>query len=582
MIRLSLGLYEERGGAQLAEWSTRAENVRSSANEHGFEALTFNVPMPLLDRFRFYDLAPAKYLVLSHGGTAVWEGRVEDRAITETGLQLGAFGFWASMFDAPYTALWSDTGPTNWRILTTAEFTYATPELFKINNINELYIAAQKNEVFSNTKLGRLGFQIPNGSNRLIRGIEFDFEMNGPSTTWIAQFNTNDASWGSGTPLWSFSTASLKTGSVHLAPATPREYCQFLLVYNSVTPATYTGETGDTYVKISNLRVVTSVTNRVNTTTATTITAGSARVVTPANMAGIHIGQRLFIDGGLIPSESVIVTDVTATTFTADFVNGYSGSTKVQAHVVYADEIIEDLISHISGINPSQLSTSTALVESPGIDLLDELYEDALPGDIAVELAALGDNATPPQRYEVGVFDGQTLFFRPRGSAARAWYVDLAQPVINSTMNSLVNSVYATYQDANNRTLRTATNDDDESISRYGITRRALVPVRTTSATQAGIHRDARLADGAIITPEGQIITRRLYDASGAQYPVWLARPGDTVTARNLPPIASAEIDKIRTFTVARFDFDANQNQATITPEQPLPQLEFLIARESV
>lgn len=578
MIRLSLGLYEERGGAQLAEWSTRAENVLASANEHGFEALTFDVPMPLLDCFHFYDLAPAKYLVLSHG-TAVWEGRVEDRAITETGLQLGAFGFWASMFDAPYTALWSASGTAGWRVLAPAEVSIARPEQFEIDNNNRLYIAPKKGETFGNSPVnsGDLGFRAPHASSHDIVGIQFDFEMAGASP-WRAELFSNDVgsngAWSGSTSLWNLTgTGSTQTGSVNLQYSA-KEAVRFRLYYNSSATA-YSGETGATYLKITNVRLVASFANRVNTTTTTTISAGS-QVVTPASMARVYVGQRLIIDSGSTPSESVIVTAVTSTTFTAVFVNSYSGTTAIQAHVVYADQIIEDLISHISGINPSQLSTSTALVESPGIDLLDELYEDALPGDIAVELAALGDNATPPQRYEVGVFDGQTLFFRPRGSAARAWYVDLAQPVINSTMNSLVNSVYATYQDANNRTLRTATNDDDESISRYGITRRALVPVRTTSATQAGIHRDARLADGAIITPEGQIITHRLYDASGAQYPVWLARPGDTVTARNLPPIASVEI------TIARFDFDADQNQATITPEQPLPQLEFLIARESV
>jgi hypothetical protein len=87
-------------------------------------------------------------------------------------------------------------------------------------------------------------------------------------------------------------------------------------------------------VKITNVRVVTSVTNAVNTTTSTTITAGAARVVTPASMARIYVGQRLVIANGAATSESVTVTAVTATTFTADFANGYSGTTTIHAHVV--------------------------------------------------------------------------------------------------------------------------------------------------------------------------------------------------------------------------------------------------------
>lgn len=63
----------------------------------------------------------------------------------------------------------------------------------------------------------------------------------------------------------------------------------------------------------------------VDTTSATTISAGS-QVVTPVSMAGIFLNQYLDVSGGTGAAETVQVTAVTSTTFTATFANGHSGA----------------------------------------------------------------------------------------------------------------------------------------------------------------------------------------------------------------------------------------------------------------
>jgi len=73
---------------------------------------------------------------------------------------------------------------------------------------------------------------------------------------------------------------------------------------------------------------------------------------------------------------------------------------------VYADEIAKALVAHVNGINPTQLQASTALIESPGVDLTDEIYEDMFPDAILDHLVALGDNATPPGQWEWGCLMG--------------------------------------------------------------------------------------------------------------------------------------------------------------------------------
>lgn len=579
MIPLALQLYDAPGGDLLLSLNN-ATVCELDNGPYGFRSLTCFVPMVLAEAYIYYDQSPGKWAVLNFGAGVVWEGRVEDRNKVTGGLELVVFGEWQEMYDLPYTALWSKTGPADWWTLTTVEFANAAPELYEIDNNNRLYIAAKKNEVFSNGKLGRIGFQIPDDSGRLFTGVEFDFEMNGPSSTWRAQFNTNDELWGSGALIWVVTgTGTVQTGSVHLALATPRASCQFIYYYNTATPATYSSETGDAYLKITNLRLVTTTTNRVNTTTTTTISSGSDRVVTPASMARIYVGQRLFIDSGSSPSESVLVKAVTATTFTADFANSYSGTTTIQAHVVYADEIIKDLVSHISSSSTSLLSSSPALIESPGLDLLDEAYEDAWPGDIAIKLAGLGDNQSPPWIWEVGVWENRRLHFRPRGSAGRSWAVDVPEHEVNSTLDNLRNSAYGVYADANGRVLRTEVADDAASQARYGIKRQLPVSAQTTSNAQASVIRDAALADGATIRPRSAITVDLLTNGDGAIYPKWLCRSGDTITIRNLPPTLSQEIDRIRTFVVAEVSYDWLTDDLQVTPEQPVASLEVLLAR---
>jgi len=68
--------------------------------------------------------------------------------------------------------------------------------------------------------------------------------------------------------------------------------------------------------------------NCVNTTSATTITAGSNITVTPASMSGIFVGQKLNFANGTGSPETVVVKQAPSggTTFTADFVNNHSGA----------------------------------------------------------------------------------------------------------------------------------------------------------------------------------------------------------------------------------------------------------------
>ena len=89
----------------------------------------------------------------------------------------------------------------------------------------------------------------------------------------------------------------------------------------------------------------------VNTTSATTVPAGpSLTTVTPASMANIQLNSRLIFAGGTGATETVVVSAVTATTFTAAFANNHSGAYTITsaplATVTYTSGVNE--AAHVS------------------------------------------------------------------------------------------------------------------------------------------------------------------------------------------------------------------------------------------
>lgn len=240
---------------------------------------------------------------------------------------------------------------------------------------------------------------------------------------------------------------------------------------------------------------------------------------------------------------------------------------------VVASEIVAGIVAYINSINDDQLSADESLIEATTEDLQDEIYEDEWPGDILDRLAQL-------HTYEWGVYEGRRLYFRPRGSGGRDWYVDATEIInLERSLENVRNSAYGIYRDADGRTLRTNTVGDADSQGRYGVLRRGFISVQTTSLGEAQVHRSTWLADKADASARAEVRFNRLYDVSGALYPLYALRAGDTITIRNLPPSLSSDVDRIRTFVVAETEYDAAEDSIRVSPEMPIPSLDRLVAR---
>lgn len=578
---LNFSIYDAPNGSLVADYSARARDLVFATNDHGFAECHGFVPLSLADAFRLYDRPGTPHLVISDSGQLIFEGRVEDVNIARGGVTFGALGYSRAMGDAPYTAMWSNASVADWRPLTGDDVTGGTPERFEMDTQNRLYITPQKNSTQANTNIGAIGYQIPDGSSRSIVGISFDYSFTAP-VNWQARFRRGDANFGTLTDPWTLNgTGAAQTGAVHFT-LTACQSMQFFLFFNAAA-AVFAGETGSAFLKITNVRLVTSITNRIAVAFTANRAAGVNVTATVASTARMYVGQSVQVSNiaGTV-SESVTVLSIgSGTQFNATFVNAYVIGDVVQAHVIYADEIAKDLVSTISTLNSAQLQTSTALIQSPGLDLLNETYSDRYPNDILNYLIGLGDNQTIPRKWEWGVYESRFLFFQPESTSNRTWYVDISDLEVERTINALYNSAYGVYANSAGRALRTATSTDPYSPTRYALTRRQAVDASTTSSTQAGIVRSASLTDTATPIPRVaiKIDSVYIYDANGARWPLWFMRAGDTIIIRNLPPTLTASIDRIRSFRLARTEYDVMNKTITVEPESPLPTLDALLAR---
>lgn len=249
---------------------------------------------------------------------------------------------------------------------------------------------------------------------------------------------------------------------------------------------------------------------------------------------------------------------------------------------INADTIVSALVTYVNGINPTQISAETSQIQAPAVDLSDEVYEDDYPADIISDLVGRGDDQTPPRRWEVVVDLQQIVHFRPKGSESRTWAIDAADLHLSRTLEAVENSVYATYQQRDGRTLRTAAADDTESQALYGIIRRRAIKTRTTSATQAAIERDARLDQKADPPPRaGRLRIDTLLTPAGAEVELWELAPGDVVVVQNLPiELLLDDPDQVASFRVRRLTYDplAMPPVLTVEPETMTPAVEMYLA----
>lgn len=240
------------------------------------------------------------------------------------------------------------------------------------------------------------------------------------------------------------------------------------------------------------------------------------------------------------------------------------------ASTVLGSDIAASVASYADSINPI-LAASYATAST--LDLRDEVYEDQYPADIIDRVAGI-DN--------VRAYVDENRVFWYGGLQAGKWLIDAADLEIQRPLERVYNNVYAIYQDADDRSIRSAAANNAFSISRYGLTRTQAISVQSTSSSQATSQRDTALSDTANPAPRAGITVKRILDPQGRAALAHEPRPGDLAIIPALPPSVSAEADQIRSFIIGRVEVTLEPGKrpmTTIEPNEPIPTLTTMLAR---
>jgi hypothetical protein len=392
---LMLGLFDappDDGGKLILDASD-ATSCAITKNAHGDERLTAAVKRPLAEVMQIYDQSGLLWAGLLDGGRVLWLGRLEDPGVFAgpdgSGMQIQALGAWRALSDDRYTALWSTTSVAAWVESTAAmSGAYVQATRWGRDTNNRLYIELIKGNTYALNQASGLLYFAPHQGTRTIVGIQFQVAITLPTTMTMRVVGFNDSSPPGGTLVNGVAhvafvgTGALVDRAYHLnLSGNPRNVVGVDVLCN--TGATPAGETGANNVTITKLRIVSSIANRVNTSLTANLTAGSNVSAQVGSTVGMYVGMELAINSGATSGEIVTVESITdATHFVADFTFNYTSGQTVQGFRILADEIATDIVDQVSTLNPAQLSSSVALLQSPGLDLMDEVYEDAGPAEV--------------------------------------------------------------------------------------------------------------------------------------------------------------------------------------------------------
>lgn len=555
-IGLQLAVLDGPRGHVLADWSFAVRALQVAEGGHGYESMSAEIIMSRLQALRWARRRRLMWARVSSGAVVIWEGRVEDMGASDYGLKIQGFGLWRQFSDWVYTRAWSAVGYGRWRAATADDGADYLPDRFEIDNNNRIYIAPREGETFDDGVVGALVIESPAGGLMGWRAFECDYIFIAP-TGWRMEI-TADA-----TVIFALDSSGVDLTGAFATTFDESTTVAVRMFYNSGTPTTMAVNTGDSYLRISNYRIASTPALVVDTTLTADVTAPGSQAVTPASMVNIYVGQKLRVFGSFY-SETIIVTAITTTTFTAVFAQTHTAGDSVTAIGVGAETVLADMLEQHG--DETWLAAGQTFVDVPAgtLDIDDGWWEDMRQSDVLLELAErLGG------RWRVGVGPWQMVFLRQL-TGGRAWVVDVDDLNLQQSVAGLVNEAYGLYQNGNGRRLVTATVRDEASVARHGFLRQGLIDSRGMSEGSANDLRDDLLDAKSAPPPRLSFAVVRVRTAvGGATAAKWQVRVGDTVTIANVPAALLVGGTDIFSFTVGRVLFDVVKNNLVIEPETP-------------
>lgn len=290
-MSLDLALYSDNGGRY--RLPSPFEQVVFSTTRKGPGGLTAFAPLSKMEAFRLRHNSGLLYAVLSDGADVVWSGRVEGKAVVKGGVKISAYGLARAFDDVLYTALWSKSTTADWREVSGDELANSAPALYEMDNNNRLFIGLKKSANYNNVaKLGRMVYELPDKGSRDAATISCDYSIVVTASFGACAISIEgyDDDWTlveSEDIAASITTSDSGTFSHTFAAGVTKVAFQFRR--QNASDVEYTGETGETYGRLTNVRIK-------STTAATVLSSAIAQAlyeyvdsVNPTLLAGSRI-----------------------------------------------------------------------------------------------------------------------------------------------------------------------------------------------------------------------------------------------------------------------------------------------------
>ncbi|KPL86176.1 hypothetical protein [Herpetosiphon geysericola] len=558
-MQYAIALYDPATNVQVARFDRHVTDAQLSTN-----GLTASVRLAPFTAKTLYAQSRILTAVVSRSDGKILRYRTVTLRLIDQGLAIECHNLIVALDDLEYDGWWSVTKLDGWLPVETAS---STPERWEMRHDDgTISMSPRKNEQFSNAKgIGRQSLFIPANLNSTgFQVIQFDWRAKGP-TNWLATFLAAERDYTSQTGVTTISSGNnvAQTGSMCFTFGA-RPLVSFAMYFNAAA-ALYIGETGDDYLKISNLRVATTFANMVNTTTSGAIAVGTA-FVTVASTANISVGQRLTIESGGANSESVIVLAVNATQFQAAFTKTHVLGVTVRGIVVTDKEIVEDVVIKTLATNPNTgIKQSTARVSKSGRDCQEAAWSAKSGLSVVQELADCA-------RFVTYVDDAQYFYYGLKEVGRTFALVDGAIE-LEKELGDATNQVRVAYKNASNQPIYTAFAENTSERYALGTVRQRTIASETTDATEAATLRSVALLDAAP-TIRSSLTVRAVRNEYNVREPLDILARGDTITVGDF----SGAINK-RSYTLAETAVNLISGEVTVTPEAPIKQLDLWLAQ---
>lgn len=220
------------------------------SNERGYAYAVFPFRGNVRE-FMKYTRRSRADVIVSYGPQKVWEGKLAIKEHQENKTVLSALGGWASLQRDLMFELYVDRMLERWKPMYFQS--NVVNDLYQIDEQNRIYAAPRKGEDFDTSHKFGFRYRIPDDSVNKIVAVSFDYEILGTSTWRMELKNQSGTVEASATG----STPTPTTGTINLSPMSLTTGFDLRLefFYNSGTATEYTGETGDTYLKVTDIRV---------------------------------------------------------------------------------------------------------------------------------------------------------------------------------------------------------------------------------------------------------------------------------------------------------------------------------------